>query len=124
MSGAEIERVRRVLCGVGLVLALGTAAEAKTVKTAEAVLVAAPAGTEVKQVIDGRLWRCLGSGCRGRAVSAPRSQPLVAECKGVTAAFGPVSLYRSGRALDAAELAACNASARAVAPAPAVQAAR
>ena len=119
-----MERVRTVLCGVGLVLALGTAAQAKTAKTAEAVLVAAPGGAELKQVIDGRMWRCLGSGCRGRAVSAPKSQPLIAECKSVTAAFGPVSLYRSGRELDAAELAACNATARVVADAPAVQAAR
>lgn len=96
------------LCGFAVALALGGAAEARAPKVAEAVLVSAGAG-EAKEIIDGRLWRCLGSGCRGKAVSAPKSQPLVAECRAIASTFGPVKLYRSGRDLDAAELAACNA---------------
>jgi hypothetical protein len=88
----------------------GVGAEARTAKPAEAVLTAASSG-EVRKIVDGRLWRCLGTGCRGRAVSAPKSQPLLAECRAVAAALGPLSLYRSGRALDEAELAACNTAA-------------
>jgi hypothetical protein len=73
---------------VVLALAFGAAAEAKTAKSAEAVL-AAGAMAEGRQVIDGRLWRCLGTGCRGRAVSAPKSQPILAECRAVASALGP-----------------------------------
>ena len=108
-----MEQVRGLVAGVVLALALGAAAEAKTAKTAksaEAVL-AAGATADGRHVIDGRLWRCLGTGCRGRAVSAPKSQPILAECRAVASALGPLSHYRSGRALEGAELAACNAAA-------------
>ena len=99
----------------GVVLALGLAfggvAEARPKKAAEAVLAVAP-GAETRQIIDGRSWRCLGTGCKGTSVSAPKSQPVLYECRSVAAAFGELALYRSsGRALSAEELAQCNLAA-------------
>lgn len=87
------------------------AAQAKPSRNAEAVLVAAP-GAKSEATFDGRLWRCLGTGCRGRSASAPRSQPLERECRRVAARLGELAHYRSGgRVFDAAELAACNTAA-------------
>jgi hypothetical protein len=78
-------------------------------RTAEAVRVSAQE-QNVQTVIDGRLWRCFGTGCRAQAASAPASQPIDRECRRVAAKLGELSHYRSGkRALSAAELAACNA---------------
>ena len=79
---------------------------------AEAVL-AASSETETRQIIDGRDWKCLGTGCRGNAAHPPKSQPLLRECRAVAAQFGELALYRSrGRALNAAQLAQCNAAAK------------
>ena len=106
-----MERAIGAVVALGLVTAFGGAAEARPKKTAEAVLAVA-ADAESRQVIDGRSWRCLGTGCRGSSISAPKSQPIVYECRSVAAAFGELALYRSGgRALGAEELAQCNTAA-------------
>ena len=102
----------------GAVIALGLAAGfagtawAGPKHRAEAVLAASPE-TEVRQIIDGRQWKCLGTGCRGNTVSAPKSQPILHECQAVAAQFGELALYRSGgRALNAEQLARCNVAAK------------
>ena len=111
-----MERAASVLIALGLVAGFAGAAQAKP-SQAEAVLAAAPQG-EARQVIDGRLWKCLGTGCRGISSSAAKSQPILFECQGVAAKFGAVSAYRSGRrSLDAGQIAQCNTAA---APAGAV----
>ena len=103
VSGATI-----VLC---LAAAFGSAATAGPRHRAEALLVASPE-KEVRQIIDGRDWRCLGTGCRGNAASAPKSQAILRECRAVAAKFGELALYRSGgRELSAAQLAQCNTAA-------------
>lgn len=68
---------------------------------------------EVRQVLDGRSWACNGGGeCVGRGGGA--SQPLMRECRRFVARFGPVSAFARGDlALTEAELAQCNAAARA-----------
>ena len=92
--------------------AFGTAAQAGPSYKAEAVLAAAPS-QEVRQIIDGRDWKCLGTGCRGNTVSAPKSQSVMRECRAVAAEFGELALYRSGRReLKAHELAQCNVAAK------------
>ena len=96
------------LCLAG---AFGGAALAGPSHRAEAVL-AASSETEVRQIIDGRDWKCLGTGCRGNAASAPKSQAILRECREVAAKFGELALYRSGgRALNAGQLAQCNIAA-------------
>ena len=92
--------------------ALGTTAAAGPSHRAEAVL-AASSEREVRQIIDGRDWKCLGTGCRGNAASAPKSQPILRECRAVAEKFGELALYRSGgRELNAGQLAQCNAAAK------------
>lgn len=104
VSGAAI-----ALCLVG---GFGTAAAAGPRHAAEAML-AASSEQEVRRIVDGRSWKCLGTGCRGSSASAPKSQPLLRECSAVAAEFGELALYRSGgRALNAAQLAQCNAAAK------------
>jgi hypothetical protein len=106
-----MERVSAVFFVLPLLVFLGVPAHARPPKTAEAVLAVA-SGAEARQVIDGRAWRCLGTGCKGRSVSAPKSQPILYECRSVAAAFGELALYRSGgRTLDAETLAQCNTAA-------------
>ena len=91
---------------------LGTAATAGPRQRAEAVLSAAPS-QEVRQIIDGRDWKCLGTGCRGNSASAPKSQSVLRECRAVAAQFGELALYHSGRReLKADELAQCNTAAK------------
>ena len=108
-----MERISAVFLVLSLA-GLAGAAEARP-RNAEAVLASA-GQAEVKQVIDGRTWKCLGSGCRGAGAS-PKSQPVVFECQNVARQFGAVSLYRSGgSALSAEQLARCNTVAKAPAP--------
>ena len=115
-----MERFTGVLLALSLVGFAG-AAEAKP-RNAEAVLASSPGGA-VREVIDGRLWKCLGTGCRGVSASAPKAQPVVFECQGVAAKLGPVAEYRSGgKALDAGQLAECNAVARTAAATEVAQA--
>jgi hypothetical protein len=68
---------------------------------------------EVRMNLDGRSWACNGGGeCVGRGGGA--SQPLMRECRRFVARFGAVSAFsRDGLALTEAELAQCNAAARA-----------
>jgi hypothetical protein len=95
----------------GLLLLFAGAAEARPSRNAEAVLASAPAAAS-ETVIDGRIWKCLGTGCRGRAAGQPASQPPLRECSRVAARLGELSFYRTGgRALSAAELAQCNVGA-------------
>jgi hypothetical protein len=95
-----------------LAAAFGGAALAGPGHRAEAVL-AASSETEARQIIDGRVWKCLGTGCRGDAASAPKSQAILRECRAVAAKFGELALYRSsGRELNAGQLARCNAAAK------------
>ena len=104
VSGAAV-----ALC---LATAFGGAALAGPGHRAEAVLVAS-SGTEVRQIIDGRDWTCLGTGCRGGSAGAPKSQPLLRECRAVAETFGELALYRSGgRTLNEAQLAQCNTAAK------------
>ena len=100
------------LIALALAGGLGTAALAGPSRRAEAVL-AASSEREARQIIDGRSWRCLGTGCRGAAFTAPKSQPILHECRAVAARFGALALYRSGRReLTAEQLAQCNAAAK------------
>ena len=93
-----------------MVLAAG-AAEAKPPRNAEAVLASAPNALS-ETIIDGRVWRCLGTGCRGRVAGEPTSQPPDRECRRVAARLGELAHYRTGgRTFTAAELAACNTAA-------------
>ena len=111
---------------IALALSAGaaTAALAGPSHRAEAVL-ATSSETEVRQIIDGRDWKCLGTGCRGNAASAPKSQPLLRECRAVAARFGELALYRSGgQALSGPELAQCNAAAKPREAAPQLAGAR
>ncbi len=61
---------------------------------ARAVL-AAPATQAKPIIIDGRVWRCDGAACAGRAAAMPLSQPVTHECQRVARALGPVRSYRS-----------------------------
>ena len=100
------------LIGLAMAAGLGTTALAGPSHRAEAVLASSPE-QEVRQIIDGRDWKCLGTGCRGNAASAPKSQPILRECRAVAARFGELALYRSGgRELNAEQLAQCNLAAR------------
>jgi hypothetical protein len=104
------------VAGAAIALALatgfGTAALGGPSHRAEAVLAAAPS-QETRTLIDGRHWKCLGTGCRGNAVHAPKSQPVLRECRAVAERFGELALYRSGgRELNAAQLAQCNVAAK------------
>ena len=108
-----MERAFGVAAALGLMAAMGGQAEARADPrhTAEAVLAAAPAG-ETRTIIDGRVWKCLGSGCRGVASAAPKSQPALHECQRVAAVVGELALYRTGgRVLDSEALARCNTAA-------------
>ena len=109
--------MERTLMVLALCAAAGAAGAAQAKgRSAEAVLAGAPQG-ELRQVIDGRQWSCLGNGCRGAASAAAKSQPVVFECQGVAQKLGPLTLYRSGgRALSAEQLERCNSVARAPAP--------
>ena len=94
-----------------LVVPLGIAAE-----RAEATL-AAPVSESRKVIIDGRLWSCEGDKCT--AGSQGRDQPIRRECARAAKVLGPIVAYRQGaRSLDAAGLAACNASQEAARAAP------
>ena len=107
-----MKQVTGALIALALSAGAATAALAGSGHQAEAVL-AASSETEVRQIIDGRDWKCLGTGCRGNAASPPKSQPVLRECRAVAAQFGELALYRSrGRALNAAQLAQCNAAAK------------
>jgi hypothetical protein len=100
------------------------AARADSARTAEAVLATA-ATQQTQTVIDGRLWRCFGTGCRAQAASNPTSQPVARECRRVAAKLGELSHYRSGkRTLTTAEIAACNAGIAKRAPATELAGAR
>ena len=92
-------------------LSAGAAVAAEKPRSAEAILVAAPErGSET--VIDGRLWRCLGTGCRGLVAGPVASQPPGRECRRVAARLGELAHYRTGkRVFTAAELARCNTAA-------------
>jgi hypothetical protein len=104
--------MKQAVLALGLALAGGAAAFAGPSHRAEAVLASSPE-TEVRQVIDGRQWKCLGTGCRGNAASAPKSQPILRECRAVAAQFGRLALYRSGRrSLSPEQLAQCNLAAK------------
>jgi hypothetical protein len=107
-----------------LLLSAGAAQAADTSRSAEAVL--AFASTQQTQtVIDGRLWRCFGTGCRAQAASNPTSQPIGRECRRVAGKLGELSHYRSGkRTLTADELQACNAGVAKRAPATELAGAR
>lgn len=95
----------------GLLLSGGGAVAADNSRTAEAVLAAAPERAATT-VIDGRLWRCFGTGCRAATASAAASQPIGRECRRVAAQLGELVHYRSGkRELTLVELAACNTAA-------------
>src|SRR3712207_2838139 len=108
-----MKQVTGALIALGLAAGFGPAVQAGPSYKAEAVLAAAPA-QEVRTIIDGRDWKCLGTGCRGNAASAPKSQSVMRECRAVAAEFGELALYRSGRrALKAEELAQCNTAAKA-----------
>ena len=112
-----MERTFAGMLALGLVAVMAGAAEARPNprNTAEAVLAVASSG-ETRHIIDGRVWKCLGTGCRGLA-SAPKSQPALHECQRVAAVVGQLALYRTGgRVLDGEALARCNTAA---APRPA-----
>lgn len=101
--------MKSLLLAASLVLAAGSAFAVEAPRTAEAVLVSAPAQAS-SRVIDGRLWRCFGTGCRAQAASAPVSQSAARECRRVAAQLGELAAYRSGKhAFTPAELASCNA---------------
>lgn len=86
-------------------------AAADTPRNAEAVLRAAPERA-TQTVIDGRLWRCFGTGCRAQAATTPTSQSVARECRRVAAEFGELMHYRSGkRVLTPSDLTACNTAA-------------
>jgi len=94
-----------------LLLGGGAAQPADNPRTAEAILVAA-GDQQAQTVIDGRLWRCFGTGCRAQSAGGAASQPLARECRRVAAKLGELAHYRSGkRTFTAAELAACNTAA-------------
>jgi hypothetical protein len=97
--------------------AAGAAQAADRPQPAEAVLVSAPAQA-VQTVIDGRLWRCFGTGCRAQPSGAAASQSVARECRRVAAELGALSHYRTGkRVLTPAELAGCNTAAKPATPA-------
>jgi hypothetical protein len=87
---------------------------AESPRSADAVLVAAPAApaASMQTIIDGRLWRCFGTGCRAAATSHATNQSAGRECRRVAAQLGELAHYRTGkRVLSAAELANCNTAA-------------
>ena len=100
-----------ILAGFLLLASAAPVLAAESPRIAEAVLVAAPAqSTQV--IIDGRLWRCFGTGCRAAASNASASQPAGRECRRVAAQLGELAHYRTGkRVFTASELAACNTAA-------------
>ena len=100
-----------VLASALLLSSAPTAIAAETPRSADAVLVAASAPS-MQTIIDGRLWRCFGTGCRAAATATAASQPAGRECRRVAAQLGELAHYRTGkRVLTAAELANCNTSA-------------
>jgi hypothetical protein len=76
----------------------------------EAKLTSASAAKQA--TVAGVAWNCEGDTC---SASADRYSSIVSqmkECKGVAAAFGPLSAYKSrGRAMSAGDLSACNKAA-------------
>ncbi len=109
--------MERTILGLALALTLGSVAQAEPARQADAVLRVAPSVQDTA-VLDGRMWKCLGTGCRGRAVTAPKSQPVMFECQRVAAQFGELSHYRSGKKVfSEPELARCNTTAKARSPA-------
>ena len=102
----------------GLVLALAIAASGAVATAAlayeftpiEAKLVKAPDGGSAKKLIDGRPWTCKGDVCTANA-EIGRFQPLKVECANAAKVLGEFASYKNGKdTLDAAALAACNAS--------------
>ena len=107
-----MKQVTGAVIALALTAGAAGAALAGPSHRAEAVL-AASSEREARQIIDGRSWKCLGTGCRGTSASAPRSQPILRECRAVAAEFGALALYRSGgRELTGDQLAQCNAAAK------------
>ncbi|CAN5298926.1 hypothetical protein BH09PSE1_BH09PSE1_03640 [soil metagenome] len=67
---------------------------------------------ELRLTFDGRTWSCDTTGLCG-ASGPGTSQPILRECRRLVARVGAVSAFsRDDVALDAAQLALCNASAR------------
>ena len=101
----------KLLVLASCLLFVGSAAAAERPRSAEAVLKVAPEQA-TQSVIDGRLWRCFGTGCRAQAAAAPVSQSAERECRRVAAELGELAHYRSGkRVFTAADLAGCNTAA-------------
>jgi hypothetical protein len=104
--------MKLLIASLLLACAAGAAHAADRPQPAEAVLVSAPAQA-VQTVIDGRLWRCLGTGCRAQPTGTAASQSVARECRRVAAELGALSHYRTGRRVfTPAELANCNTAAK------------
>lgn len=64
----------------------------------------APSG---RVIVDGATWRCEGDACTATGGS---NQPATRACRRVVAKLGPVTSFSyKGQALNAEEIAACNA---------------
>jgi hypothetical protein len=80
-------------------------------KEAATITLAAPVEGVEKVIADSAVWACEGATC----TTTLRSQPTVRGCKDVAKELGPVVTYgHAGRQLSEADLAKCNASAKAM----------
>lgn len=96
-----------------MTLISATLAVAQPAPALDAAATLAAPGEARRIVLDGRAWSCGAEGaCVARGAGA--SQPALRECRRFVARFGMVTRYeRDGTALTEAELAQCNAAARA-----------
>ncbi len=88
-------------------LVVGAAAQAQSAEGASLTLASA---RPTQLIQDGAQWRCNGLDC-----SAPRVKglPAVHACKRLVGELGAVTAFTwRGKALDAAQLADCNATAK------------
>lgn len=86
--------------------ALFVAAPAFAQSGTSAVL-AQPASSPSRTIVDGATWSCEGSTC---TASGGASQPIARACRRVVARIGKVSAFTwRGTALSAEQLATCNA---------------
>lgn len=80
-------------------------------RTESAELTLQQPATQNEYIIDGARWSCDGATCRSGFVD---DMPALRSCKRVVAVTGAVTAFTwRGRALNEAEIAACNTKAKA-----------
>jgi hypothetical protein len=91
-----------------LIVAAG-GATAQTARESRLTLADPARAPATRLILDGASWRCEGETC---TASGGASQPAERACRRVVARLGAVTAFTwQGRALDADQLAVCNAAA-------------